>query len=210
MKAKTAELGAILTLLLIQTSCINPIKGAASARAYDKGEAAELRGDLGTARELFYKAYVSAQGRLGPEHEALPLYEWARVSGYLGKRADVEWAFPKVLDLIARAKGRADRLLAPALSEYARYLHDTGQHTKAVSIFSQAMSALEKRAIEKEDPVGFAQFLEEYATSLKQAGKSQETESLLKRAAALRDNHRGVEPKYKPRRYSFQQNTSIA
>lgn len=195
----------LLSALIIGAGCANPIKARTAARYYDAGAAAEHRGDFVLARQYFHRMYVNTQiGFLGPVAEAHSLYEWARVSGYLGKREDVEWAFPRVLELIARAKGKADDLRAPALSEFARYLHDTRQHEKAVAVFHDAVATLEARGIgiEKEDPVGFAAFLDDYAESLKSVGRASEADTLLKRAASLRNAHPGVAPKYRPKRYA--------
>ena len=193
----------VLTALIIAAGCANPINARTATRYYDAGAAAEDRGDFVLARQYFHRMYVNTQiGFLGPAAEAHSLYEWARVSGYLEKREDVEWAFPRVLELIVQAKGKADDLRAPALSEFARYLYDTRQHERAVSVFHDAVAALEARGIEKEDPVGYAAFLDEYAESLKSLGRANEADALLKRAAGLRNAHPGVGPTYKPKRYA--------
>ena len=193
----------VLSALIIGAGCKNPINTRTAARYYDAGAAAEDRGDFVLARQYYHRMYVNAQlGNLGPAAEASSLYEWARVSGYLGKREDVEWAFPKVLELIAKANGKANDLRAPTLAEFARYLHDTRQHEKAVSVFRDAVRALEQRGIEKEDPVGFAAFLDEYAQSLKALGRGSEADTVSSQAASLRDAHPGVSPKHKPKRYA--------
>jgi hypothetical protein len=193
-----------LTALVLGAGCKNPINARTAARYYDAGVAAEDCGDLVLARQYYHRMCVNAQiGNLGPAAEASSLYEWARVSGYLGKREDVEWAFPRVLELIGKAKGKADDLRAPALAEFARYLHDTRQHERAVSVFHDAVAAAEERGIEKEDPVGFAAFLDDYVESLKAVGRASEADSLSKRSASLRTAHPGVGPKHKPTRYAI-------
>ncbi len=64
-------------------------------------------------------------GNLGPAPEAYSLYEWSRVTGYLGMYADAEKGFNDVLILIDKAGEKAKDLRAPALGELARLLHDT-------------------------------------------------------------------------------------
>ena len=191
-----------MSALIVGTGCKNPINARTAAHYYDAGAAAEDRGDFILAHQYYHRMFVNARlGNLGPAAEASSLYEWARVSGYLGKHEDVEWAFPKVLELIAKANGKADGLRAPALAEFARYLHDTRQHGKVVSVFRAAVPALEQGGAEKEDPVGFARFLDDYAESLKAVGRVGEADALSKQAASLRDAHPGVSPKYRPKRY---------
>jgi hypothetical protein len=105
----------VLSALVVAAGCANPINSSTAARYYRAGAAAKRRGDLMFARQCFHRMYVNTQiGLLGAAAEAHSLYEWARVSGYLGKREDVEWAFPRVLELIAKAKGKADELRGPA------------------------------------------------------------------------------------------------
>src|SRR5437763_13255006 len=112
---------------------------------YEAGFRAEEQGNLAVARVHFNQAYEFARSRaLGPASEAAALYEWSRITGYLGMTAEAEAGFTHVLLLIDASQGRAEKLRALALCELARLLHDTKQHAKAVSVFEQAVNALQK------------------------------------------------------------------
>ena len=169
---------------------------------YLAGEKAEAANDLNRARENYHRAYVEAQKRnLGPKVEAYPLYEWSRVTGYLGKSNEAEEGFSKVLTLIDQAHGDADKLLVPILCELARLLHDTGQYAKAVPMYQRAIAEIEKADLQKADPLGVAALLDEYAESLKNAGFASRADEMVAKSASIKDQNKGASPKFVPRRY---------
>lgn len=191
-----------IALLSLLASCANPINDHTGARYYEAGMQAEHAGDLKAARMYYGRAQINAQiGKLGSAKEAYACYEWARVTGYLGMYADAEKGFVDALTLIEKAKGEADKLRPPALSEYARLLHDTGQHAKAVPIYEKADSELQKLDILKIDALGYAAFLDDYAGSLNEAGLGDRAAAILARSAAIRLEHKGETPHFEARRY---------
>lgn len=192
-------LGAMASLLC---SCANPINARTAQNYYQLGVQAEQGGDFTLARRNFSRAYGNAQmGNLGLAAEASYLYEYARVTGYVGNYDESEKAFGEVLALIEKAQGEADRLLAPTLTEYSRLLHDTEQHQKAVSVFERAVAALEKAQIESSDPLAYAAFLDEYASSLKAVGLGERAAVVGVRSAALKAKHADETPHFTPTRY---------
>jgi tetratricopeptide (TPR) repeat protein len=196
-------LAALVALLFVSGCVSNPINAYTANRYYDAGVQAEKAGDLTLARMNYSRAYANAQmGFLGPSTEAHALYEWSRVTGYLGMYAESEKGFINVLALIEKANGEADKLRAPALSELARLLHDTGQHAKAVAIYEKAVPELEKVDILKIDPLGFAVFLDDYSASLTAVGLTQRAAEVASRSAVLKDEYKGMTPKFEPRRYN--------
>lgn len=191
-----------LACLSLLASCANPINDYTRARYYEAGMQAEQAGDLKAARMYYGRAQINAQiGNLGQAKEAYACYEWSRVTGYLGMYADSEKGFSDALALIEKAKGEADQLRAPALAEYARLLHDTGQHAKAVPIYDQASVELEKIGILKIDALGYAALLEDYADSLKAAGFATKSAEVAARSFAIRQAHKGESPRFEARRY---------
>lgn len=183
-------------------SCANPINAYTAQQYYDYGVQAERGGDLTLAQRNFSRAYGNAQmGNLGPKAEAYYLYEFARVTGYAGSYAESEKAFLDVLALIGKAKGEADKLRAPTLSEYARLLHDTGQHAKAVPIYAKVVPELERVGILSSDPLGFASLLDDYAGSLAGAGFTQQSAEIASRSASIKEAHKGASPSFEARRY---------
>ncbi|HWA86782.1 MAG TPA: hypothetical protein VG710_11210 [Opitutus sp.] len=195
---------AILALACISTfaGCRNPINAYTGGRYYSAGTQAETAGDLRLARRNYSRAYANAQaGNLGPAAEAYALYDWARVTGYLGLRDDAAKGFSDVLALIDRAKGAADKLRAPALSEYSRLLHDTGLHAEAVPVFARAEAELKKIGILESDAVGFALLLDDYADSLKAAGFAGRAGEVEAEAARIQAAHPGEAPRFVARGY---------
>jgi tetratricopeptide (TPR) repeat protein len=194
--------GTIFTASFLLFGCSNPINAVTAQRYYDAGEVAEQRNDLPLAQKNYWNAYGNARwGNLGPSAEAYPLYEFARVSGYMGDHAAAATNFAKVLELIDQANGDADTLRAPTLTEYARLLHDTDQHEKAVDVFQAAIIELSAMGILEEDPLGFALFLEDYAASLRETNRSEEADEVEARVEAIRSEHPDEKPLFVPRRY---------
>ena len=188
--------------LSLFTSCANPINAHTAQQYYEFGVEAERGGDLTLARRNYSRAYGNAcMGNLGPKAEAYYLYEFARVTGYAGNYAESEKSFADVLALIDKAKGEADKLRTPTLAEYARLLHDTGQHAKAVPIYEKAIPELERVGILTSDPLGFASLLDDYADSLAAAGFAQRSAEIVNQSAGIKEAHKGDTPKYQARRY---------
>jgi tetratricopeptide (TPR) repeat protein len=188
--------------ILFVTGCANPINARTGERYYTAGMAAEENEELVLARKNYSRAYANAQvGFLGPTAEAYSLYEWSRVTGYLGNYSEAEKGFLDVLDLIEKAKGKADKLRSPALCEYARLLYDTDQHSKAASIFERAVGELEMSGALKIDPLGYASFLEDYSRSLAAVKSMRKSAEVERKAQAIRASHQDAKPAVKQRRY---------
>ncbi|MFT3866964.1 MAG: tetratricopeptide repeat protein [Nibricoccus sp.] len=191
-----------LVVSLVLAGCANPINSRTAQQYYEYGVAAERGGDLALAQRNFSRAYGNAKiGNLGPKAEAYYLYEYARVTGYAGNYADSEKAFLDVLALIDKAKGEADKLLPPALSEYSRLLHDIGEHAKAVPIYERAMSELEKVGIESSDPLGYAVLLDDFAESLTAAGLVDRAKAISTQSSSLKAAHQNEAVRFQARRY---------
>lgn len=208
MKRKFYLLIMLSVILSTVTGCVtNPINAYTGGRYYDYGVQASKAGDWELARQNFYRAYVNAQiGHLGPAVEAYCIYEWARVTGYLGMYADAEKGFGDVLSRIDKARGKADKLRPPALCELSRLLHDTGQHLKAIPVYERALSELEKVAAEKDDPMAFADFLDDYGESLRFAGYDSRADEVLRRAATVREANKGLSARFIAKRYNAEAN----
>jgi len=192
-----------LALSATLVGCVsNPINAKTAANYYDAGMAAEQNGDLILARQNYSRAYAHAQmGNLGPAPEAYAMYEWSRVTGYLGMFADAEKGFNDVLALIEKAGQKAEDLRPPALLELARLFHDTGEHSKAVPVYKKALAELGRYNIEKDDPIGFTIVLDDYAQSLRSIGDVRRAEDITQRSQSIKDKNKGVAAKFVGRRY---------
>ena len=193
---------AVCVAAALLSGCANPINAHTAQRYYESGVQAERANDFAIARRNFSRAYGNAQiGNLGPAAEASYLYEYARVTGYAGEYEESAKAFTDVLALIDQAKGEADKLRPPALAEYARLLHDTGQHQKAVPIYDKATVALEAVGIESIDPLGYAALLDEYAKSLTVAGFPERSSVISAKSSSLKTAHKNAPPPFVAKRY---------
>jgi tetratricopeptide (TPR) repeat protein len=202
MKMTALIVFAFLGVLFLGGCVSNPINAKTGAHYYEAGMQAERNGDFTLARQNYSRAYANAQiGNLGPVAEAYSMYEWSRVTGYLGMYADAEKGFEDVLILINQADGKADNLKPPALGELARLLHDTNQHEKAVPVYEKAVSELDKRDVVKVDPIGFALVLDDYSQSLKVAGFVSKADEVATRAQSIRDANKGANAKFVGKRY---------
>jgi tetratricopeptide (TPR) repeat protein len=202
MKIQTLVL-LILVISLSVSGCIsNPINARTGANYYQSGMEAERSGDLALARQNYSRAYANAQmGNLGPKPEAYSLYEWSRVTGYLGMYPDAEKGFNDVLSLIDKSEGKAENLRTPTLLELARLLHDTNQHDKAVPIYQKATSELDKGDITRVDPIGYALVLDDYAQSLRASGNAKLADEVTARSVSIKEANKGMTAKFVGRRY---------
>lgn len=182
--------------------CRNPINAGTADRYYQAGFQAENAGNLVLARKDFYRSYVNTvAGNLGPGAAVAALYEWSRVTGHLGIYAEAEAGFTNTLMLIEKAHGEADKWQAPTLCELARMLHDTNEHARVIPVFEKAIHELERQDFLKLDPIGFAEFLDDYAQSLKAAGFGKRAEKVARRSAIIKEANLTAVPKYKTQRY---------
>jgi tetratricopeptide (TPR) repeat protein len=193
----------VIIVALFLAGCIsNPINAKTAQNYYEWGVEAERGGDLELARRDYSRSYTNTViGNLGPNAEAHALYEWSRVTGYLGMYADAEKGFNDVLALIDKSQGKADNLRPPALLELARLFHDTNQHAKATPVYEKAIAELDKLGIEKIDPIGFSVVLDDYSESLKAVGKSMLSEEVASRSRSIKEANKGREAKFMGRRY---------
>jgi tetratricopeptide (TPR) repeat protein len=169
---------------------------------YEAGFRAEEQGNLTVARTCFYQAYEFAQARaLGPGPEAFALYEWSRMTGYLGMVAEAEGGFTNVLTLIDVSQGRAEKLRPLVLCELARLLHDTKQHSRAIPVFESAIHELQRANAPQKVPLGFAEFLDDYADSLNAIGELEVAKGVAVRSTAIKLEHETGLLRFHPRRY---------
>ena len=195
-----SALVATLLIAILLAGCLNPAHAHNARRYHETGMAAEKAGDLKLARKYYARAFANADiGFLSLAPKAYAHYDYSRVIGYLGEHREAELGFSNVLRWIDKAAPKADDLRAPALSEYARLLHDTGQHDKALPLFERAVVELDRRETEAKDPIGLAEFLDDYAASLQATRRSAEAVTL--RARQLREANKGHIAKQKVKRY---------
>ncbi|MCW1914138.1 hypothetical protein OJ996_11160 [Luteolibacter sp. GHJ8] len=196
---------AVLCSLLASSCSFTDVKAARSdLRA---GSAAEQGGELDLARRYYLTAYRQA---VLIDSDGLPAsfagLAYARTSGYAGDHRAADYALRHLL----REKGEppypADSLTSRDMIviEYARFLHDQGRHRESIPIYAEAAAAIARSYLADHDPIGFAEFLEEYAAALSHTGKGAEAAKERSRAAQLRRDHPGQTARETRRRYPRQ------
>ncbi|WP_264513643.1 hypothetical protein [Luteolibacter rhizosphaerae] len=189
-----------LALALLLPSC--GFKAVNAARSdYRQGLAAEQAGDLARAREHQFAYHRQALLLDRPFMAAQATYEYARLSGYAGDHRAADEAFRSCLEHAGKDPETRLRLRYVILIEYARFLHDQGRHREAIGHYQQAISLVTPSNLQARDPIGFAEFLEEYAVSLSHSGKRAEATNARSWAAQLRRDHPGKKADYPRRHY---------
>ena len=202
MKLKMGMLFALVVTIFLAGCISNPINARTGANYYELGMEAERSGDFTLARQNYSRAYSNAQmGNLGPTPEAYAMYEWSRVTGYLGMYAEAEKGFNDVIELIDKSDGKAANLRPPALTELARLLHDTNQHKKAVPIYKRAIAELDARDILKADPIGFTIVLDDYSQSLRAIGNVSLADEEAAKSLSIKEANKGIQAKFIGKRY---------
>ena len=196
------RLAGLMLGVLIFSSCANPINRATYKKYINWGHQAENRGELKLARENYGRAFINTQiGKLTEAEQALAMYEYGRLSGYLCDFEEAEKYFKQAL--VLREKVNApDFHKSQSYHELARLYYDHGQYAQAVPYFKLAIPLSEKVGVEEGWPIAFATTLDEYAVALRNTGGEQEAGTVANRAQKIRDQNPGKQPRYIPTRYN--------
>lgn len=187
-------------LALLLPSC--SFKAVNAARSdYRQGLAAERAGNLALAREYQFSFHRQATQMEQPILRTLSTYEYARLSGYAGDHRAADEAFRSCLKHAGKDPETRARMRYVIVIEYARFLHDQGRHREAIGHYQEAIALVTPSNLQARDPIGFAEFLEEYAVSLSHSGKRAEAANAKSWAGQLRRDHPGKKADYPRRHY---------
>src|SRR2546423_15195776 len=78
-----------------------------------------------------------------------------------------------------------------SLYEMGRMNYDRKLYAQAIGYFARVEPEFERRQLDTQDPLGMADYLDEYATALEQTGKIDQAKSRRARAGELRQTFRG-------------------
>lgn len=178
------KIAVVLVLgLLIAAGCGNPINRKTAQNYAGAGYQAINAGDWKLAQKNFGKAIVNAElGGAEPQHMAVLKYEYGRASGVVCDWTNAEAALKEAFNLDA-ANGGPSYM---ALYELGRMHFDRKQFAKARSYYDQVYLEFGKVGVETKDPLGFAQYLEEYVVILQETGAQQDAMTYQERAAKIR------------------------
>jgi tetratricopeptide (TPR) repeat protein len=183
------------------SGCKNPLNQYTSQKYYKAGNEAENKGNYQLAKENYSRALINSKlGGKDKRMEALALYELSRVTGYLGDYKESEKGFLEVIELSKSPESKS--LNTPALCELARLYFDTKQYQKSLPIFAEANRKLEALKVEKDDPLGYCLFLEDYQIALEKTGDSPKAERVENKIEEIKKKTPDGKPKFIPKRYN--------
>ncbi len=184
------------------TGCTNPVNMYTADRYYHLGVEAEQRGDLEQACMFFSRSYGNTEmGNAPPLARAHALYEYARVSGYLGRLAEAEKGFNEVIALLDQVPVDPSHLRSPTHSEHAKLLLANRRFRESIPEFEQAMASLDQLSVENNFPGDFAVFLDQYAAALNAVQRTDQADVISRRAARIRQEHPSAPVALPPRKY---------
>jgi tetratricopeptide (TPR) repeat protein len=198
MKYKTF----ILFAICFAAGCTNPVNIYTADRYYQLGADAENRGDLDKACMYFSRSYGNTvMGNAPPLSRAHALYEYARISGYLGRLAEAEKGFNEVIVLLDKVPDDPSHLRAPTHSEHAKLLFANRRYQESIAEFEKAVANLDELSVESRYPGHTAAFLTSYAQALRAVQSSDRAEVIEKRVARILSEHPNAPVAAKEQKY---------
>jgi len=169
--------------LLILTSCAAPINQRNAEKYYAEAVSAQHSGDWWSARKYFARAISNAELAGAPNSSlALLWYEYGRSSGVICDWQEAEGGLIKALELDLKTGGPAYM----PLYELARMNYDREMYTEAVEFFRRAYAKMETDQADTKDPIGYADFLDEYSHALDESGRKDLAPKFVVRSERIR------------------------
>lgn len=157
-------------------------------RYANAGAYSSQRGDWPAAQENWRRAVINARlAHMNDRAMAVGHYEYGRASGVVCEWAEAEFALNEAYRLDAASGGPAYM----AAYELGRMHFDRKQYAEAVKQYALVKAEFERLQVETKDPVGYADYLDEYAMALEQTGKANEAQPLRVRSGELRKTFPG-------------------
>ncbi len=155
--------------ILLVSGCAASINEYNARQHAQAGMKAGRSGEFAKARKEFARALTNARlAHADPKMVAALSYEYGRYSGMICDWVEGEKGLAEAYDLDRQNGGPAYM----SLVELARLNFDRQQHGTAVEYFDRVVLELEASHADTRDPIGYAQILDEYASSLEQTGKN--------------------------------------
>lgn len=178
----------VMAVLITLVGCANPINRHTAVKYNHAAYAAMKSGDWVNARMYFGRAIPNAKiGGVDPKAMAVLWYEYGRSSGVICDWSEAERGLNEAYKLDSETGGPAYM----SLYEFGRMNYDRKQYAKAVEYFARVKTEFDKLQADTKDPLGYADYLEEYASALEQTGNAAEVEKHRARAAELRKTFPG-------------------
>ena len=155
--------------IVLVSGCAASINEYNARQHAQAGVKAGKSGEFAKARKEFARALTNARlANADLKLVAVLSYEYGRYSGMICDWVEGEKGLTEAYDLDRQNGGPAYM----SLVELARLNFDRQQHGTAVEYFDRVVLELEASHADTRDPIGYAQILDEYASSLEQTGKN--------------------------------------
>ena len=175
----------ILFLSFFLASCANPIN-LRTAQNYAQGCVGfQHQEEWWKARQACGRAAVNAElGGAEPQAIAGLWYEYGRTSGIICDYPEAKKALEKSLESDKANNG-------PIIMDYFELarLHFDQKLFKEASAYYQFGIAATPKGIIDQDPIGYAEVLDEYGAALKQIGNATESEKIITESKQLRSSN---------------------
>lgn len=187
--------------VLALAACGNPAVRHISTEYAITADNAARAGDWSTARTNWKKAVTEAElAEAPPQALAILWYEYGRSSGVICDWAEAKTGLIKAYDLDLISNGPAFM----SLFELARMNFDRKRYREAVNYFERVLTEFEDQPLDTRDPLGHADFLDEYAASLDNLGRGVEAKKHRRRSAKIRAAFPKAEPRTEKTPYGTQ------
>lgn len=172
----------VIAAAVILTACANPIN-LRTAQNYAQGcSSFQHQGEWWKARRACGRAALNAElGGADPRAVAGLWYEYGRTSGVICDYSEAKKALEKSLESDKANNG-------PVLMDYFELarLHFDQKLFKEAADYYQFGVAVTPKEIIAQDPIGYAEILDEYGESLKQVGEIAKSEKIIAESKQLR------------------------
>jgi len=178
----------VVVFSLILASCAAPINQRNAEKYYAVAVSAQHSGDWWNSRMYFARAISNAE-LAGSSSESLAVlwYEYGRSSGVICDWEEAEIGLNKAHELDSKTGGPTYM----SLYELARMNYDREMYPEAVEYYQRTYSDMEVDQADTKDPIGYAEFLDEYGHALKQIGRDDLVPQLSARSIKIRAAFKG-------------------
>ena len=182
------KLFVVVAVLATLISCANPVNRKTAVN-YNKAAYSAMRsGEWAKSRMYFGRAIQNSKfGGVNPKKMAVLWYEYGRTSGVICDWPEAERGLNEAYKFDSENGGPAFM----SLYELGRMYYDRKLYPKASDYFTRVEVEFNKIEADTKDPLGYAEFLEEFATALEQTGNSTDAEKHRARATELRKTFPG-------------------
>ena len=170
---------------------------------YERGLDAEFEADYHTARAEFEAAMSVAKAEEVPDaYISAITFNLGRMMGYTCDFDLAEDYLKEALALERYLDHRSQPNMTKRLSELARLSYDMGKFAESAAYYEDAILVLEELGISKVDPIGYANYLSDYAAVLDQIERLEDSSSIRDKSERLIRKNPKREAEFTPISYS--------